>query len=217
MQHSPPVDLRPWFLTLDDLDGPLDWRAFFGNDHRVEIDVGSGRGLFLVAASQENPDVNYLGIELDYREGRRGAKRLMKRRSPNARVLGGDVKVAFERFIPPSSVAAIHVYFPDPWWKRKHRRRRVFTDELLTQMAEALVPGGEVHSWTDVEEYFQVIAALMDHDERFEPLPPPPERSPDHDMDYRTSFERKKRKAGCHIYRGRWRRKENRNASPAVP
>lgn len=207
MPPTPPVDLKPYFQTLGDLEGPLDWAEFFGNDNPVEVDIGSGRGLFLVTASDANPNVNYLGIEIDYREGRRGAKRLQKRESPNARVLGGDVREAFEKLIPAESLAAAHVYFPDPWWKRKHRRRRVFTDELVTQMHGALVPGGLVHSWTDVEEYFGVIRALLDNDPRFEPLPPPPVHSPEHDMDYRTSFERKKRKAGCEIYRGLWRKK----------
>lgn len=207
MQHNPPVDLRPWFLTTGDLGGPLDWAEFFGNDNPVEIDIGSGRGLFLVTASDANPNVNYLGVEIDFREGRRAAKRLKKRESPNARVLGGNVRDAFEKFIPHASLAATHVYFPDPWWKRKHRRRRVFTDELVTQMHAALVDGGLVHSWTDVEEYFEVIQALMDNDARFETLTPPAEISPEHDMDYRTSFERKKRKAGCPIYRGLWRKK----------
>lgn len=207
--HAPRTThpLAPWFLTLDDLKGPIDWREFFGNDNPVEIDVGSGRGLFLVTASEANPHVNYLGIEIDYREGRRGARRLKKRRQPNARVLGGDVRRAFEKFIPPQSVSAVHVYFPDPWWKRRHKKRRVFTDEFVAQMAGVLRLGGEVHSWTDVEEYFAVIASLMDHDDRFESLPPPEERSTEHDMDYRTSFERKKRQAGATIHRGRWRRR----------
>jgi tRNA (guanine-N7-)-methyltransferase len=207
MPRQPPtLDLRPWFLTLDDLDGPLDWRAFFGNDQPVEIDVGCGRGLFLVTASAAHPEVNYLGIEIDYREGRRGARRLWKRKARNARVLGGDVRRALERFVPPGSVSAVHVYFPDPWWKQKHRRRRVFTDEFVDRCARVLRPGGLLHSWTDVAEYFGVISALMDHHAEFQPLPPPDERDPRHDMDYQTSFERKKRQAGEPIHRGRWQR-----------
>ncbi|HUG91189.1 MAG TPA: tRNA (guanosine(46)-N7)-methyltransferase TrmB [Planctomycetaceae bacterium] len=207
LRQPPSLDLRPWFLTLDDLHGLLDWRAFFGNDRPVEIDVGCGRGLYLVRASEEHPETNYLGIEIDYQEGRRGARRLWKRQAPNARVLGGDVRRAMTHCIPPASVAAVHVYFPDPWWKRKHRRRRVFTDEFVGQCARVLAPGGLLHSWTDVEEYFGVISALMDHHPDFEPLPPPPERSPQHDMDYQSSFERKKRQLGSTIYRGRWRRR----------
>jgi len=206
MPQKPPSDLQPYFRTLDDLDGPIDWAELFENEQPVEIDVGSGRGLFLVTAAEANPDRNYLGIEIDYREGRRGAKRLMKRQLPNARVLGGDVRRAFDRLIPPESVAAVHVYFPDPWWKKRHLRRRVFTDEFVSLMHRILQPGGLVHSWTDVGEYFGVISALMNFDDRFQTLPPPEERTPEHDMDYQTSFERKKRKAGCPIFRGLWRK-----------
>jgi tRNA (guanine-N7-)-methyltransferase len=205
------VDLRPYFLTLPDVDadysGALDWPAFFGNDHPMEIDVGSGRGLFLVTAGSEHPGVNYLGIELDYREGRRAARRLQKRELSNVRVLGADVNLVFAKYIAPHSVAAIHVYFPDPWWKKKHRRRRVFTDAFVDQCARLLQPGGLLHSRTDVEEYFEIIAALMNHHREFERLPPPPLTEPQHDMDYTTSYERKKRKLGLPIFRGVWRRR----------
>ncbi|HID22453.1 MAG TPA: tRNA (guanosine(46)-N7)-methyltransferase TrmB [Planctomycetaceae bacterium] len=207
MRREPPADLFPYFLTLSDLPGPLVWSEFFGNENPVELDVGCGRGLFLVRASLANPHINYLGIELDYKEGRRAARRLMKRNLPNARVLGADVREVFAKFIRPHSVAAVHVYFPDPWWKRKHKKRRLFNDVFVDQLADVLQGGGLVHSWTDVEDYFHVIKALMDHHERFEPLPPPPERQPQDDMDYQTSFERKKRNEGKTIYRGCWRRK----------
>lgn len=206
MQQNPPVDLSPWFQTLGDLEPPLDWREFFGNDNLVEVDVGCGRGLFLVTAGAANSDVNYVGVEINYREGRRAAQRLKKRDSQNARVLGGDVKLAFDKYFPPESLAAVHVYFPDPWWKRRHRRRRVFNDEFVDRVHRGLLAGGELHSWTDVGEYFEVIVALMNHDPRFENLPTPEEKTPEHDMDYRTSFERKKRQAGETIYRGRWRK-----------
>lgn len=210
LPHTP-VNLKPFFWTTDDIDqefgGSLNWSDFFGNDHPVEIDVGCGRGLFLFHASQANPHINYLGIELDWKEGRRGARRLQKRNLPNVRVLGGDVFYVFKKFIAPHSVDAIHVYFPDPWWKRKHRERRVFND-LFVDLAAGLLRGeGLLHSWTDVEEYFGVISALMEHHPLFDTLPPPPERTPQDDMDYQTSYERKKRKLGLPIYRGKWQRK----------
>jgi tRNA (guanine-N7-)-methyltransferase len=210
MQTAISTDLKPYFLTIDDIErehgGVLDWPEFFGNDNPVEVDVGCGRGLHLVNAGLAHPDINFLGVEIDYREGRRGARRLKKRELPNARVLGGNVFVALSKLIRPHSVDAIHVYFPDPWWKRRHRRRRVFNEQFVDLCAQALRPGGVLHSWTDVEEYFGVISALMDSHEQFQTLPPPAERSPEHDLDYQTSFERKKRKEGLTIYRGRWQR-----------
>jgi tRNA (guanine-N7-)-methyltransferase len=206
MPRTKPPDLSPWFVPLDDIEGTINWTEFFGNDNPVEIDVGSGRGLFLVHSAEANPDINYLGIEIDYREGRRSARRLRKREFPNARVIGGDARFAMIKHVRPGSVSAVHVYFPDPWWKRRHRRRRVFTDEFADLAASVLEPDGLLHSWTDVEEYFEVISGLMDHHPKFETLPPPQERDPEHDLDFQTSFERRKRKAGRPIYRGRWRR-----------
>lgn len=205
MRPPPTEDLAPWFLTLDDLDGALDWSEFYGNDHPVELDIGCGRGLFLVNSATAHPETNYCGIEIDYREGRRTARRLKKRTMTNARVLGGDARVALEKLVKPRSVAAVHVYFPDPWWKRKHRRRRIFNDEFLELVAGILVHGGELHSWSDVGEYFQTIRDLVDHHADFHEEPLPDLKDPEHDMDYLTSYDRKGRRAGSEIHRGRWR------------
>ena len=207
MPQIAPPNLSPWFRPLEDLDGPISWSEFFGNESPVEIDVGSGRGLFLVNSAERHPDINYLGIERDFTEARRAAKRLQRRGLPNARILGGDVRSAFGKLISPGTVSALHVYFPDPWWKKKHRRRRVFTDEFADLAALVLKPGGFLHSWTDVEDYFEVISALMNHHAQFEAQAPPAERPPAHDLDYQTSFERRSRKAGDPIYRGLWQRK----------
>lgn len=221
MRTQPCENLAPYFLTLDELGCFLtldelgcriDWQGFFGNSHPVELDVGCGRGLFLVRSGGEHPEVNFLGLELDFREARRAARRLSRRRLLNVRVLGGDALVVLRKYIRTASVAAVHVYFPDPWWKRRHRRRRLFSDVFVEQTARVLQPGGELHAWTDVADYFAVMQALLDHDPRFERLPPPPERRPTHDMDYHTSFERNLRKAGCTIHRGRWRRIDDRTA-----
>jgi len=206
--ETPIPDLKPWFRTVDDLGGRISWSELFDNDHPVELDIGCGRGLFLVTAAEANPGTNYLGFEIDYREGRRAAKRLQKRQMPNARVIGGDCRAVLEKLIASSSVRAAHVYFPDPWWKKRHRRRRIFTDEFVTWLHRIVEQNGHVHSWTDVGDYFEVISGLMDHHKGFVTLPTPAERAPEHDMDYQTSFERKKRKAGCTIWRGLWQRVE---------
>lgn len=207
----PSVDLKPYFLVMDDIvrdfGGVLDWPVFFGNEHPVELDVGCGRGLFLYHAGEQHPERNFLGIEIDYKEARRGATRVMKREWPHVRVLGGDVKFAFDRLIRPHTVDAVHVYFPDPWWKKKHHKRRVFTDFFADQCAQVLKGGGLLHSWTDVPEYFEVISSLMNNHPLFETLSPPEQRDPENDMDYQTSFERKKRKLGLPIYRGLWKRR----------
>lgn len=206
------VDLRPHFLCCDDLspylaaDGLLDWTKLFGNANPVELDVGCGRGMFLFNASTTQPERNFLGIELDFTEGRRGAKRLVKRNQPNARVIGGDANYLLDRIIRPASVSAVQVYFPDPWWKRKHRRRRLFTDLFADRVARVLAPAGMLHVWTDVADYFEIVQALLKHHPLFIELPAPSERPPEHHLDYQTSFERTRRQAGLPIHRGLWQR-----------
>ncbi len=206
------VDLRPHFLTFDDAkaycgdDARLDFVKLFGNANPVELDVGCGRGLFLFNASTTQPERNFLGLELDFTEGRRGAKRLFKLNQPNARVIGGDVNYLLEQILRPGSLAAVHVYFPDPWWKRKHRRRRLFTDQFADRVARVLQPGGSLHFWSDVEDYFADVSALLDHHAEFVRGPTPIERPVTHHLDYQTSFERTRRLAGLPIHRGLWLR-----------
>lgn len=202
-------DLAPYFFTLRDIPpAPFNFAGLFGNDHPVEVEVGTGRGLFLVNAGTTCPGTNFLGIEYDFKEARRAARRLQKRELANVRILGADANIVLPRYLPDACARALHVYFPDPWWKRRHKRRRVFNPEFLNQAARILSPGGLLHAWTDVEEYFGVMTALVAENPAFAALPPPAERPAVHDMDYHTSFERKKRKLGLAIFRARWIRRE---------
>ncbi|QDU80543.1 tRNA (guanine-N(7)-)-methyltransferase [Polystyrenella longa] len=207
MSRSVIHDLKPHFLAIDELPEQLDWQEYFGNDQPVELDIGCGRGLFVFRATEENPDRNYVGVELDFKKGRHGALRLNKLNRPNGRIWGGDANRVLDKIVRPHSIAAVHVYFPDPWWKTRHRRRRIFTNEFVNRVVNVLEPEGYLHFWTDVAPYWEVASALMTHDARFVFCGTPEEKEPEHDMDYRTSFERKKRKIGSTIHRGLWRLK----------
>ena len=207
MQTAPIKPLKPWFQVIDDVGKSIVWSEFFGNDNPVELDIGCGRGLFLFTAAQNNPDINYLGLEIDYREGRRTAERLKKQQMQNARVIGGDCNIVLTKMIEKHSVSSAHVYFPDPWWKKRHHKRRLFSQQFTEILSDIVQPSGHVHSWSDVAEYFDIIQSLMDGQPDFKTLPAPEERDPEHDMDYQTSFHRKKRKLGLPIYRGLLQRK----------
>ena len=114
MTH-PPVDLRPYFLTLEDIPPPpLSLPELFGSDHPVEVEVGSGRGLFLVNAATACPAANFLGLEYDFKEARRGARRLQKRSLSNVRILGADARTVLEKYLPDASAAALHVFASSP-------------------------------------------------------------------------------------------------------
>ncbi|MFO1023157.1 MAG: tRNA (guanosine(46)-N7)-methyltransferase TrmB [Planctomycetales bacterium] len=201
-----PPDLKPWFLIHEDLSGPFDWEKFFGNTNPVELEIGTGRGLFLLNSALARPETNFLGMELDYKEGRYAATRYQKRGLPNVRILGGDAKRAIREFIPTGSLAAVHIYFPDPWWKRRHHSRRMMTPEVVREIIRMLLPNGLLHFWTDVESYFEITEKLLAGFPEFKMLPKPEERAAEHDLDYLTNFERKKRQAGLAIYRGLWQK-----------
>jgi tRNA (guanine-N7-)-methyltransferase len=206
MQTVPVKPLVPWFQVISDLDDSMNPASLFDRRQPLQLDIGCGRGLFVVTAASVNSTINYLGLEIDYREGRRAATRLMKRNLPNARIMGGDCKPVLTKMLPESSVDAAHVYFPDPWWKKRHHKRRLFTESFVGLLARVVRPGGHVHSWSDVAEYFELISQLMNGHQQFLSCEPPGQRDPEHDMDYQTSFERKKRKLGLPIYRGLWQR-----------
>jgi tRNA (guanine-N7-)-methyltransferase len=199
------TDPSPIVVEFESLTAPISWLEVFGNDHPVELEIGSGKGLFLANAGSANPGRNFFGIELAKKYARRAAERLAKRNLTNVRVLPGDARLFMGRYVPPSSLSAVHVYFPDPWWKTRHRKRRVFGEPLMIDLERTLRPGGDLWVATDVEEYYGVIRALMATHPRFRIQPEPVPRNPEHDLDYLTSFERKYRLEGRPIYRAHYR------------
>ena len=118
----------------------------------------------------------------------------------------GDAQRVFREFLPAASLAAVHVYFPDPWWKKRHRKRRVMNEAFLKDLVRTLAPGGRFHFWTDVEEYFQTgLARVAEHTPLVGPLEVA-QRPAEHDLDFRTHFERRMRLAELPVYRSEFRK-----------
>src|SRR3954447_24883511 len=99
----PPIDTSPYTLDLAQCATPLDWRAVFGNDHPVELEVGSGKGLFLANAAAAGPGHNFVGIELSRKYARRAAERVARRQLGNVRVVAGDARLFLSRSVSPAS------------------------------------------------------------------------------------------------------------------
>ncbi len=126
-------------------------------------------------------------------------------------VVSADALRVFHELIPDNSLAAVHVYFPDPWWKKRHKKRRVMRESFLRDVERTLRPGGLLHFWTDVEEYFQTTLELMPACTTLQGPLPVPETPAEHDMAYRTHFERRVRLANEPVYRAEFRKAPRRN------
>ncbi|MFM8734145.1 MAG: tRNA (guanosine(46)-N7)-methyltransferase TrmB [Pirellulales bacterium] len=208
---DPSLDLSGHLLTLASLPAPFDPGSVFPRQAPVELEVGSGKGLFLLTASGRSPEVNLLGVELAAGYARLCAARLASAGRTNARIIQGDGTFLVRSLLPDACLAGMHVYFPDPWWKARHRKRRVLSQLFLRHAGRVLPAGATLHVWTDVEEYFQESMDFARATGLF--AEPREEQVADaaHDLDYRTHFERRTRLAGAPV----WRAALDRNDHPA--
>jgi len=156
-----PHPRSPRWRALMQTPRPLDWPTLFGNQRPVEIEVGFGKGRFLVHAGSARPEVNFLGIEIERPYVLLTAARLAKERVGNVRLACTDARWLLKECVAGASVQALHVYFPDPWWKHRHQKRKLLTPEFAMQCARVLVPGGKLHFVTDVSAYFDETCALL--------------------------------------------------------
>ncbi len=205
MRHRgrlPLEELTPYLLPLPDPPAPFDWSAVFGNDHPVELEVGFGKGLFLVTTATASPDVNFAGVEIVRKYQLFTATRMAKRALHNVRLARGDARLFLRDYVPAASLRAIHVYFPDPWWKNRHHKRRVFTPEFAALCQRALWSGGRLHLATDVEEYFGLMCEALAPLDGLHALPPPAEGD-----GHRTNFERKARERGRPVHQAVYERR----------
>lgn len=203
---DPSLDLAEYLYTLDEVPTPLIAREFFASEAPFEVEVGSGKGLFMQTACESHPDRNFLGIEMARKYARFAAARLAKRELANGKMIGGDGLRLFREFLTDESVDAVHVYFPDPWWKDRHRKRRVMKPEFLRDIQRVLVHGGSLHFWTDVEEYFHTTLEMIAAEVSLEGPLEVAERPAEHDLDYRTHFERRMRMHDEPVYRSEFRK-----------
>ena len=200
--------LARWLRRPDDLPPILSSGELFGNDLPLQLEIGSGKGLFLSNAAAADPRRNFVGIEIAAKYAAHAAARLAKRDATNALVIAGDAGPLVRDRVATASVDAVHVYFPDPWWKKKHRRRRVLNSQTVPEIHRVLRPGGHFHFWTDVLEYFEATIELVADICPGLGVPfPEPETDPTHDLDYRTHFERRSRREGTPVYRVRYEKR----------
>jgi tRNA (guanine-N7-)-methyltransferase len=178
----------------------LDLPETFGNDHPVIIEIGSGKGRFLISTATERPDVNLIGIEKSLHYHRVIRERVMKRNLTNIRLINHDAYLVLKDMIPDAAINELHIYFPDPWPRKKEQKRRIIRQAVLEEIARVLVPDGWAIYVTDHREYFEAAAPLIE--ERFQAE----RRIPGPDDPPRTNYEAKYREEGRPIYEIRFRK-----------
>jgi tRNA (guanine-N7-)-methyltransferase len=181
---------------------PVDWAAFFGRTAPVEIEIGSGRGRFLTDEAASRPGTSFLGAEIEHEYARIAQVRAARMGLGNVRFARLDGKEFVLRRLPAASLAALHVFFPDPWPKKRHAKRRLFTPDFARAAANALVPGGVLRVATDNLPYFEAIREVLAAEPALEEVP-----GSGSGWSAGTDYERKYEKEGRPMARGVWRRR----------
>jgi len=170
-------------------DNHIDFSTVFGNSNCVTLEIGFGAGFATAEIAQSNPEKNYIGIEVH----RPGIGRLLweieKRGLSNIRIIEYDAAIAVKKMIPPASLEAVHIFFPDPWPKKRHRKRRLIQRPFTGVLADCLTPGGYLYMVTDWEDYalhaLEELTAVANLQNMNQDFAPPQDWRP------RTRFETK--------------------------
>ena len=147
---------------------PLDFQTLFGRRAPVVLEIGFGNGETLVQQAMEHPDFDFLGIEV-HEPG--VGHCLLKARDAgitNLRLIRHDAIEVLAAMVPPGSLARVNLYFPDPWPKKRHHKRRIVQPGFLDLVADRLAPGGSLNVATDWEDYAEHIDAMLEECPRFE-------------------------------------------------
>jgi tRNA (guanine-N7-)-methyltransferase len=195
-------------MNPDDIQGILSLPALFGRSAPVHIEVGSGKGTFLVNEAARFTDRDYLGIEWARKYYRYAVDRVGRRGLSNVRMIRADAPVFLEQSIPEQSIDCFHIYFPDPWPKKRHHKRRFFNAANLELLIRLLKPQGLIRVATDHGDYFQQIERVIaEQSKRLEEALFPPTAGANTGEWVGTNFERKYLKEERSIYKVAVRKK----------
>lgn len=195
-------------LTIDDMiippPGPgevLDFAALFGPGVPVEMEIGSGKGGFVLRQAKSHPDRNYLGIEWANKFYKYAADRMARWGLTNVRIMRTDARHFVIHRLAPGCLSALHVYHPDPWPKKRHVKRRLFQPTFVSAAVEALSPGARLAIQTDHAGYFEQIKEVTAARPELEPIPFVDEDHGTVGQNLQTNFEIKYEREGRTFYR----------------
>jgi len=140
----------------------IDLHSLFGRDASVELEIGAGRGDFIIDRAVAFPERNFLAVELAASIAQLMAIRAGRRGLTNLRVVRMDARTLVNLMLPESSLAACHIYFPDPWPKERHAKHRLFTPQLVRALGRTLAAGAPLFVATDVRDYAEAIFSMAE-------------------------------------------------------
>jgi tRNA (guanine-N7-)-methyltransferase len=140
---------------------PLDFARIFGRTAPVVLEIGSGMGETTVAIAQAHPGTDFLAVEVHAPGVGALLAKLAALSLWNVRVVRHDAVEVVAQMIPPASLAGVHIFFPDPWPKKRHHKRRLLQPSFVLALAQRLAPGGYLHAATDWEDYAQAMLATF--------------------------------------------------------
>ena len=159
--HPLPPEPAPAFRLLQSSPDHLERLHRFFAQAPLEIEIGSGRGEFILDWAAQHPDRHFLAFEVKWKLMMRIAERAERRGLRNLWVSDDDARYDLPRLLAPGKVEVFHILFPDPWWKSKHQARRLFVPPFVRILASLLRPGGILRIATDVPDYAEHIRALI--------------------------------------------------------
>jgi tRNA (guanine-N7-)-methyltransferase len=186
LKDYPLVSLKP-----EDLNEKMDFADIFGRFGPVHIEIGSGKGTFLVNQAKAQPQVNFLGIEWANKYYRYAVDRIGRWGLANVKVIRAEAALFIEDHISGTSVDCFHIYYPDPWPKKRHHKRRFINKENTDQIIRCLKPEGIIRIATDHEEYWQQIQQVIKPRKEFEEIKFTPTASAESGELVGTNYERK--------------------------
>jgi tRNA (guanine-N7-)-methyltransferase len=161
-----------WARYCIDPQTEVNFADIFVNNAPLIVEIGFGNGESLAKMAQANPDKNYLGIEV-HRPGVGHLLMLIEQMQlSNVRIYCHDAIEVLEQRVPDESLAGLHLFFPDPWHKKKHHKRRIVRDSFVELIARKLTPNGYLHAATDWENYAEWILEILNRAPQFENLSP---------------------------------------------
>lgn len=159
-------------IALARVTDELPWGELFDPAQPVEVDLGCGKGRFLLARAAAHPAAQFLGVDRMLTRIRKLDRKVCRLGLANVRLLRLEAAYTLRRLLPAHSIARFYLFFPDPWPKRRHHKRRLFDAAFRTLLWTRLVPGGEIQIATDHLDYFAAMQRALRDDPRFEETAP---------------------------------------------